>query len=71
MRMPRILSLLTGGVVLFAAVATNAQAPAPPPTYGPPISLAQAGETRLREGDHVGLLGIGSGLNCSLMSVTW
>jgi 3-oxoacyl-[acyl-carrier-protein] synthase III len=36
-----------------------------------PISLAQAGETRLKEGDHVGLLGIGSGLNCSLMSVTW
>jgi 3-oxoacyl-[acyl-carrier-protein] synthase-3 len=36
-----------------------------------PISLAQAGETRLKEGDHVGLLGIGSGLNCSMMSVTW
>ncbi|NTW02633.1 MAG: 3-oxoacyl-ACP synthase III [Oscillochloris sp.] len=36
-----------------------------------PISLAQAGETRLQEGDHVALLGIGSGLNCSLMSVTW
>src|SRR5262245_1379816 len=42
MRMPRMLSLLIGGVVLFAAVATNAQAPAPPPAYGPPISLAQA-----------------------------
>ncbi|NJN18077.1 MAG: 3-oxoacyl-ACP synthase III [Oscillochloris sp.] len=36
-----------------------------------PISLAQAGESRLKTGDHVGLLGIGSGLNCSMMSVTW
>lgn len=36
-----------------------------------PISLAQAAETRLKTGDHVGLLGIGSGLNCSMMSVTW
>ncbi|NTV65503.1 MAG: 3-oxoacyl-ACP synthase III, partial [Oscillochloris sp.] len=36
-----------------------------------PISLAQAAETRLRDGDHVALLGIGSGLNCSMMSVTW
>jgi 3-oxoacyl-[acyl-carrier-protein] synthase-3 len=37
-----------------------------------PISLAQAAEAgRLRAGDHVGLLGIGSGLNCSMMSVTW
>jgi 3-oxoacyl-[acyl-carrier-protein] synthase-3 len=37
-----------------------------------PISLAQAAEAgRLRPGDHVGLLGIGSGLNCSMMSVTW
>jgi acyl-CoA:acyl-CoA alkyltransferase len=37
-----------------------------------PISLAQAAETgRLQPGDHVGLLGIGSGLNCSMMSVTW
>jgi len=37
-----------------------------------PISLAQAAEAgRLQPGDHVGLLGIGSGLNCSMMSVTW
>lgn len=37
-----------------------------------PISLAQAAESgRLQPGDHVGLLGIGSGLNCSMMSVTW
>jgi len=37
-----------------------------------PISLAQAEESgRLRPGDQIGLLGIGSGLNCSMMSVTW
>jgi glc operon protein GlcG len=42
MRLNRILSLVIGCVVLFTAAATNAQAPAPPPTYGPPISLAQA-----------------------------
>lgn len=37
-----------------------------------PISLAQAAEAdRLKPGDHVGLLGIGSGLNCSMMSVSW
>jgi 3-oxoacyl-[acyl-carrier-protein] synthase III len=37
-----------------------------------PISLAQAAEAgRLKAGDHIGLLGIGSGLNCSMMSVTW
>ncbi len=42
MRMDRILSLVVGSVVLFAAAATHAQAPAPPPTYGPPITLAQA-----------------------------
>lgn len=37
-----------------------------------PISLAQAAEAgRMKAGDHVGLLGIGSGLNCSMMSVTW
>jgi acyl-CoA:acyl-CoA alkyltransferase len=37
-----------------------------------PISLAQAAEAgRLKSGDHVGLLGIGSGLNCSMMSVSW
>ncbi|WP_322489185.1 3-oxoacyl-ACP synthase III [Chloroflexus sp.] len=37
-----------------------------------PISLAQAVEAgRVRAGDHIGLLGIGSGLNCAMMSVTW
>ncbi|NCC33419.1 MAG: 3-oxoacyl-ACP synthase III [Chloroflexia bacterium] len=37
-----------------------------------PISLAQAAEAgRIKAGDHVGLLGIGSGINCSMMSVTW
>lgn len=37
-----------------------------------PISLAQAVEAgRLKSGDQVGLLGIGSGLNCSMMSVNW
>jgi acyl-CoA:acyl-CoA alkyltransferase len=37
-----------------------------------PISLAQAAESgSLKAGDHVALLGIGSGLNCSMMSVTW
>ena len=37
-----------------------------------PISLAQADEQgRIKDNDHVALMGIGSGLNCSLMSVTW
>jgi 3-oxoacyl-[acyl-carrier-protein] synthase-3 len=37
-----------------------------------PTSLAMADEAgRLKAGDHVGLLGIGSGLNCTIMSVTW
>ncbi len=37
-----------------------------------PITLAQAVEEEtVREGNHVGLLGIGSGLNCSMMSVSW
>lgn len=37
-----------------------------------PITLAMAEEAgRLRSGDHVALMGIGSGLNCSMMSVTW
>jgi acyl-CoA:acyl-CoA alkyltransferase len=37
-----------------------------------PISLAQAAEAgRMKAGDQVGLLGIGSGINCSMMSVTW
>ena len=26
---------------------------------------------RIKKNDHVGLFGIGSGINCSLMSVTW
>ncbi len=39
---------------------------------GLPITLAMADESgRLKKGDHVGLLGIGSGLNCTVMSVTW
>jgi acyl-CoA:acyl-CoA alkyltransferase len=37
-----------------------------------PITLAQAEEQgRTPAGAHVALLGIGSGLNCSMMSVTW
>lgn len=37
-----------------------------------PITLAQAEEQgRTPKGAHVALLGIGSGLNCSMMSVTW
>jgi len=37
-----------------------------------PVSLAQAAESgHVTQGDHVALLGVGSGLNCSLMSVTW
>jgi acyl-CoA:acyl-CoA alkyltransferase len=37
-----------------------------------PICLCQAAESgRIRSGDHVALMGIGSGLNCSMMSVTW
>lgn len=40
MRMNRMLSLIVGSVVLFAAASTSAQAP--PPAYGPPITLAQA-----------------------------
>lgn len=37
-----------------------------------PITLAMAEESeRVKAGDHVALLGIGSGLNCSMMSVTW
>jgi acyl-CoA:acyl-CoA alkyltransferase len=37
-----------------------------------PITLAMAAEDgRIKAGDHVGLLGIGSGINCSMMSVTW
>jgi 3-oxoacyl-[acyl-carrier-protein] synthase-3 len=37
-----------------------------------PITLAMAEEAgRIKPGDHVALLGIGSGLNCSMMSVGW
>ena len=37
-----------------------------------PISLSQAAESgRIRPGNHVALMGIGSGLNCSMMSVDW
>lgn len=37
-----------------------------------PITLGQAAETgRIHTGSHVVLMGIGSGLNCSMMSVTW
>ncbi|MBI9074445.1 MAG: 3-oxoacyl-ACP synthase III [Desulfatibacillum sp.] len=37
-----------------------------------PITLAMAQEVgRVKSGDHVALLGIGSGLNCSMMSLTW
>jgi 3-oxoacyl-[acyl-carrier-protein] synthase-3 len=37
-----------------------------------PITLCQADESgRIRSNDHVALMGIGSGLNCSMMSVTW
>jgi 3-oxoacyl-[acyl-carrier-protein] synthase-3 len=39
---------------------------------GLPTALAMAGEEgQVKEGDHVGLMGVGSGLNCMLMSVTW
>jgi len=37
-----------------------------------PISLAQAAEAgKLSSGDRVALMGIGSGLNCSIMSAIW
>jgi 3-oxoacyl-[acyl-carrier-protein] synthase-3 len=39
---------------------------------GLPTALAMAREEgEIKSGDHVCLLGIGSGLNCTLMSVTW
>jgi len=39
---------------------------------GLPTALAMAAEEgRIEEGSHVALLGIGSGLNCTLMSVNW
>jgi len=37
-----------------------------------PLTLALAHEAgRVRQGDHVALMGIGSGLNATMMSVTW
>jgi 3-oxoacyl-[acyl-carrier-protein] synthase-3 len=37
-----------------------------------PLTLALAAESgRIRPGDHVGLMGIGSGLNVAMMSVSW
>ena len=37
-----------------------------------PLTLALAEEAgRVRQGDHVALMGIGSGLNVSMMSLTW
>jgi 3-oxoacyl-[acyl-carrier-protein] synthase-3 len=37
-----------------------------------PLTLAMAAEEgRIRAGDHVALMGIGSGLNVTMMSVTW
>lgn len=37
-----------------------------------PISLVMAEEAgRIQKGEQVGLLGIGSGINCSMMSITW
>lgn len=37
-----------------------------------PITLAMAEEEgKLKKGDHIGLMGIGSGLNCTMMSVSW
>jgi len=39
---------------------------------GVPLTLALAEESgRIRKGDHVALMGIGSGLNVTMMSVTW
>jgi 3-oxoacyl-[acyl-carrier-protein] synthase-3 len=39
---------------------------------GLPTALAMASEAgEIKIGDHICLLGIGSGLNCTLMSVTW
>ena len=42
MAMARILSLIVGTVLVFAAASASAQAPAPPPPYGTPITLEQA-----------------------------
>jgi len=39
---------------------------------GVPLTLAMASEAgRIQKGDHVALMGIGSGLNVTMMSVTW
>jgi 3-oxoacyl-[acyl-carrier-protein] synthase-3 len=41
-------------------------------SVGLPTALAMAAEEgRLENGNHVGLIGIGSGLNCMMMSVNW
>jgi glc operon protein GlcG len=42
MRMARMLSLLVVTVMLVGAAVASAQAPAPPPAYGPAITLEQA-----------------------------
>ncbi|MBU0995256.1 MAG: 3-oxoacyl-ACP synthase III [Proteobacteria bacterium] len=37
-----------------------------------PVTLKMAEEEgRIKSGDHVALMGIGSGLNCSMVSITW
>lgn len=37
-----------------------------------PMTLVDASESgKLKSGDHVAIMGIGSGLNCAMMSVTW
>jgi glc operon protein GlcG len=38
----RLLSMAIGGILVLAAGSTSAQAPAPPPPYGAPITLEQA-----------------------------
>jgi uncharacterized protein GlcG (DUF336 family) len=38
----RLLALVLGTVMLFAAASASAQAPPPPPAYGNPINLEQA-----------------------------
>jgi 3-oxoacyl-[acyl-carrier-protein] synthase-3 len=36
------------------------------------MTLVDAAESgKLNSGDHVAIMGIGSGLNCLMMSVTW
>jgi len=42
MRKARLLSLAVGTVLFFTAAVASAQTPAPPPSYGAPISLEQA-----------------------------